>query len=138
MAYADDTQLLVFDKNLETLKNKVENVIEVAQNWYNKNGMKNNSSKSEILVISTKKTDKILVEVLENKEKKIVKSKNWIKVLGVYIDHLLSWSKQIGMVKKRATNIIRNIHRVNKFLPLKLKLTLYNTLMFRIVWGGGT
>ena len=57
--------------------------------------MKNNSSKSEILVISTKKTDKILNEVLENGVKKIVKSKNWIKVLGVYIDHMLSWSKQI-------------------------------------------
>ena len=94
--------------------------------------MKNNSSKSEILVISTKKTDKILNEVLENGVKKIVKSKNWIKVLGVYIDHMLSWSKQIGMVKKRATNIIRKIHRINKFLPLKLKLTLYNTLIVPI------
>ena len=142
MAYADDTQLLVFDKNLDNLKNKVENVIEVAQKWYNANGMKNNSSKSEVLVISTKKTDKTLVEVVENGDKKIVKSKNWIKVLGVYIDHMLSWSKQIGMVKKRATNIIRKIHRINKFLPLKLKLTLYNTLIVPvfnyadIIWGG--
>ena len=142
MAYADDTQLLVFDKNLENLKKKVENVIEVAQNWYNQNGMKNNSSKSEILVISTKKEDKILIEVLENGQKKFVKSKKWIKVLGVYIDHLLSWSKQIGVVKKNATNIIRKIHRINKFLPLKLKLTLYNTLIVPIfnyadiIWGG--
>ena len=82
-------------KNKENLKNKVGNVIKVAENWYSANGMKNNSSKSEILVISTKKTDKILNEVLENGVKKIVKSKNWIKVLGVYIDHMLSWSKQI-------------------------------------------
>ena len=42
-------------KNKENLKNKVENVIKVAENWYSANGMKNNSSKSEILVISTKK-----------------------------------------------------------------------------------
>ena len=55
MAYADDTQLLVFDSDLEKLKQKVETVLRVAQTWYNKNGMKNNSSKSEILVISTKK-----------------------------------------------------------------------------------
>ena len=74
--------------------------------------------------------------------KTIVKSKNWIKVLGVYIDHLLSWSKQIGIVKKNATNIIRKIHRINKFLPLKLKLTLYNTLIVPVfnyadvIWGG--
>ena len=52
---ADDTQLLVFDDNLEGLKQKVIKVINVAQNWYERNGMKNNSSKSEILVVSTKK-----------------------------------------------------------------------------------
>ena len=50
-AYADDTQLLVFDKDLNKLKEKVENVINVAQSWYNENGMKNNSSKTKILVI---------------------------------------------------------------------------------------
>ena len=100
IAYADDTQLLVFDKNLGNLKEKVENVIKIAQNWYSSNGMKNNSSKSEVLVISTKKIDKIAIQVLENGLTKTVKSKKWIKVLGVYIDHLLSWSKQIGIVKK--------------------------------------
>ena len=72
MAYADDTQLLVFDKNLENLKEKVEKVLNIAQKWYNKNGMKNNSSKSEILVISTKKSGKIIIEVYEDGEKK-----NW-------------------------------------------------------------
>ena len=142
MAYADDTQLLVFDKDLEGLKEKVKNVIDLAQNWYNKNGMKNNSSKSEILVISTKKTDKLKINVIENGEQKTVKSKRWIKILGVFIDHILSWSKQINIVKKNATNVIRKIHRINKFLPLKLKMTLYNTLITPIlnyadiIWGG--
>ena len=143
-AYADDTQLLVFDKNLDKLKDKVENVIKMAQTWYNKNGMKNNSSKSEILVISTKKADKIKIEVLEENTLKTVKSKKSIKILGVHIDKTLSWSKQIGIVKKNATNIIRKIHRINKFLPLKLKMILYNTLIVPIfnyadiIWGGCT
>ena len=143
-AYADDTQLLVFDKNLDGLKNKVENVIKIAQTWYNKNGMKNNSSKSEILVISTKKADKIKIEVMEENILKTVKSKRSIKILGVHIDKTLSWSKQIGIVKKNATNIIRKIHRINKFLPLKLKMILYNTLIVPIFnyadifWGGCT
>ena len=141
-AYADDTQLLVFDKDLSKLKEKIENVINLAQNWYNKNGMKNNSSKSEILVISTNKTDKLRIDVLEEGIQKKVKSKNSIKVLGVHIDKTLSWSKQIGIVKKNATNIIRKIHRINKFLPLKLKMILYNTLIVPIfnyadiIWGG--
>ena len=142
MAYADDTQLVVFDTDLEKLKQKVENVLKVAQNWYEKNGMKNNSSKSEILVISTKKGDKIKIDVHEEGIQKIVKSKKWIKILGVYIDQNLTWSKQINIVKRNATNVIRKIHRINKFLPLKLKMTLYNTLIVPIfnyadiIWGG--
>ena len=70
MAYADDTQLLVYDKTLEGLKEKIESVINLAQNWYNKNGMKNNSSKSEILVVSTKKSDKIKLMFLKMVSKK--------------------------------------------------------------------
>ena len=142
IAYADDTQLLVYDTNLENLTEKVEHVIIEAQKWYEKNGMKNNSSKSEILVISSKKSDKIKINVTEEGKQKIVKSKKWIKILGVFIDHLLSWSKHISAVKKNATNVIRKIHRINKFLPFKLKMTLYNTLIVPIfnyadvIWGG--
>ena len=142
MAYADDTQLLVYDKTVDGLKEKIVTIINLAQPWYNKNGMKNNSSKSEILVVSTKKSDKLKINVLEDGKQKIVKSKKWIKILGVYIDHILSWSKQINIVKKNATNVIRKIHRINKFLPLKLKMTLYNTLITPIlnyadiIWGG--
>ena len=105
-AYADDTQLLVFDKDLNKLKEKVENVINVAQSWYNKNGMKNNSSKSEILVISTKKSDNIKIDVLEEGILKVVKSKKSIKILGVHIDKTLSWSKQIGIVKKMPLTLL--------------------------------
>ena len=46
--------------------------------------------------------------------------------------HVLIKKMSVGMVKKRATNIIRKIHRINKFLPLKLKLILYNTLIVPI------
>ena len=129
MAYADDTQLLVFGKDLESLEKKVVEVINIAQNWYNKNGMKNNASKSEILVVSRKKSDKIKIKVFEEGLPKIVKSKIFIKILGVYIDKTLSWYKQINIVKRNATNVIRKVHRVNKFLPMKLKMTLYNTLI---------
>ena len=44
--------------------------------------------------------------------------------------------------EKNATNIIRKVHRINKFLPLKLKMILYNTLIVPIfnyadiIWGG--
>ena len=63
---------------MQTIPNKVENVIEVAQNWYSANGMKNHSSKSEVLVFSTKNEQKFYKTETKNRE-----IQNWIKVLGV-------------------------------------------------------
>merc|ERR1712101_92677 len=53
-AYADDTQLIVSAKTLPELKVKIENVIQIAERWYSRNGMKNNAGKSEVILISNK------------------------------------------------------------------------------------
>ena len=153
--------MLVTADNDEALIPKIENVINLAQNWYEKNGMKNNSSKSEVLVISHRK--KIPLEFKRNRMKdknksKITKTKNplyknlsilhpleinvrekeklvlihpkkSIRVLGIDIDEQLTWTKQVNKIKRNSINVIRKVHRINKFLPLKLKMTLYQTLI---------
>ena len=174
LSYADDTQLVVSAENDEDLTPKIENVINLAQCWYEKNGMKNNSGKSEVLVIShrtkipleiktktfkdnnkskiTKSKDPrfknlsiihpLKINVKENKKSVQIYPKKSIKVLGVEIDEQLTWAKQVNKVKRNAINVIRKVHRINKFLPLKLKMTLYQTLispLFNyadIIWGG--
>ena len=174
LSYADDTQLVVSAKNDDALVPKIENVINIAQNWYEKNGMKNNSSKSEVLVIShitkipleiknkstknknptkiTKSKDPkfknlsiihpLKINVKEKEKNAQIYPKKSIKVLGVEIDEQLTWTKQVNKVKRNAINVIRKVHRINKFLPLKLRMTLYQTLispLFNyadIIWGG--
>ena len=174
LSYADDTQLVVTAENDEELTPKIENVINLAQCWYEKNGMKNNSGKSEVLVIShrtkipleiktntlkdknkskiTKSKDPkfknlsiihpLKINVKENKKSVQIFPKKSIKVLGIDIDEKLTWVKQANKVKRNAINVIRKVHRINKFLPLKLKMTLYQTLispLFNyadIIWGG--
>ena len=68
--------------------------------------------------------------------------KKSIRVLGIDIDEQLTWTKQVNKIKRNSKNVIRKVHRINKFLPLKLKMTLYQTLispLFNyadIIWGG--
>ena len=144
LAYADDTQLIVTAENVESLLPKIENVIKIASEWYNKNGLKNNSGKSEVLVLSHKKKGPFEINVVENGKHKIIKTNEYIEILGMKIDQELSWTKHINFVKKRSFNVIRQVHRINKLLPQHLRMTLYQTLIspifnyVDIIYGGCT
>ena len=142
MSYADDTQLVVTAENLSSLISKIEEVINIAQTWYSTNSMKNNTKKSEILIINAKKNLKhINIKVKEGNKVIKIHPKPSIEILGIQLDEKLNWSKQILSVKKKAFNSIRCIHRVNPFLPVKLRIFLYTTLVTPIfdyadvVWG---
>ena len=144
-AYADDTQLVVNAKNMTQLKLKIERVIKIAQNWYLNNSMKNNIGKTEILVFNTGKNSQNIQISVEDEGKKVtIKSKPFIKILGVIMDNKLNWTNQINAVKSKAMNITRNIHRINHLLPMKQRLSLYTAVISPqfsyadIVWGGCT
>ena len=144
LSYADDTQLIVTAENIQSLKNKIEDVIDLAQRWYTKNGLKNNSDKSKVLVISNKKKKipKFNIKIKINGNLKFIKPKNSIKILGIHVDQHLNWTKQIRITKRNAINVIRQVNRVNKFIPQKYRLMLYQTLISPkfdyadIIWGG--
>ena len=142
VSYADDTQLIVHADELSMLTKKIEEVISIAQKWYTENSMKNNTGKSEILIINSKRNLKTInIKVKEGKKTIKINPKPFIEVLGVKIDDKLNWSKQVASVKKKAFNTIRCIHRVNPMLPVKLKIFLYTTLVTPIldyadvIWG---
>ena len=106
IGYADDTQLVVDAKNLTQLKRKIERVIKIAQNWYNNNSMKNNISKTEILVLNPgSKNNHIQINVIDEGEQIVIKSQPHITVLGVIIDSKLTWANQVNSVKKKAMNL---------------------------------
>ena len=140
LSYADDTQLIVQAENLESLKQKIKETIKTAEIWYNKNGLKNNSGKSKVMIFMHDKTEEI--DVIDPEKNENIKTKKSLKILGVHVDKDLTFTKQMNIVKRNAINVIRQVSRINKFLPLKLKLILYKTLISPIfnygdiIWGG--
>ena len=142
-SYADDTQIIVNANDEKQLTKKVEETIKIAQSWYSKNSMKNNTGKTEILYINSRTNNKkIYINIVENGKRKTLHPKPFVKILGVFLDEKLTWDKHIRYVKKNATNSIRNIHRVNHLLPIKTRILLYLTLIMPhfdyadIIYGG--
>ena len=143
VAYADDMQIILEARTLPQLKKKIENAIVLAQKWYQQNSMKNNISKTEILVVNrSQKNEFLKIDVVDEGKQISIESKTYIKVLGVLIDNNLNWRKQVIEVKRKAMNITRNIHRINHLLPTKHRVNLYNAIISPqfsyadIVWGG--
>lgn len=144
VAYADDTQLLVEAKTLNQLKSKIEEVLKIAQGWYTKNTMKNNLSKTEVMMMKKGHANlsKEIINLTEEGKLIQLETQKSLKILGVTIDEKLNWSNQINNVKRKAFNTTRCLHRVNHLLPLKIKINLYNALITPhfdyadIIWGG--
>ena len=144
LSYADDTQLCLDADSIEELVQKIENVITKAQHWYETNSMKNNIGKTEILILNIGKwkNEKPKIKIMQNLKQVVIKPKEHIKILGVYVDSNLNWNKQISHVKKKALNVTRHIHRVNHTLPVKHRIQLYTSLIephfsyADLIWGG--
>ena len=144
MSYADDCQLIVAGNTKMQVKLKLEELIRRAQIWYTENSLMNNASKTEILIIGNKHKENqpMNIDVEEGGKLKHLKPKQTIKILGVQIDDQLNWDKQIQAVRKKATNSIRNLHRINQLIPLKHRVLLYNSLVAAhynyadTVWSG--
>ena len=145
LSYADDTQLITTGKSKREVTAKLENLIQTAQNWYSQNTLKNNATKTEILIIGENKKDKKIpayIEVTDDGKTTKLSPSKYVKILGIYIDEELSWNQQIQAVRKKACNSIRNLHRVNQLIPLKHRILLYNSLVAShynycdTVWSG--
>ena len=108
VTYADDVQFLDSDaaENLATLKERVENTLEVALQWFTQNRLKINPSKTELLIIKPpqKKCDPNLT--IKFDDNKIYPSP-FAKILGVYVDSSLTWEKHVSQVTRRCYCVLR-------------------------------
>merc|ERR1711972_1139876 len=96
----DDSQLVVTSTSKSDLEKKIEKIISMAQSWYMQNSMMNNIDKTELIIFNPKdKRDKTNIEILDGNNKIILKSKEHIKILGLYIDNELKWTNKSGKEK---------------------------------------
>ena len=130
LSYADDSTFIISATSPVELKNKIKTTLEIAQNWFEKNNMRINTDKTEILIFKHHRGNSKMAIPITYQNKKIrLIPKTSIKVLGIIIDQNLSWTPHINQVKKYSMNSTRNVHRINKMLPISTRINLYNTII---------
>ena len=143
VSYADDSQFIVTGMNMGEVKKKLENIVMKAEKWYKVNSLMSNPSKTEVIIFTKRKHNTIpVISILENNQEINLEVKSEVKVLGVLIDKNLTWDTHITKLRNKTTGIVRHLHKVNKLLPMKSKLQLYDSLVAShlsyadIIWSG--
>ena len=142
--YADDCQFIDADhpSNFASLKHRLENDLSLALNWFTKNRLKLNPSKTEMITLSSKRMATPHFSVLFG-DAEIPPSPS-IKLLGVYLDSSLTWEKHVSLIMQRCYCILIGLARIRHRMPRETKKLLVEALAIPhikyclTVWGGCT
>ena len=124
-AFADDMTIVLYSNDKRELKNKVNQVIDMVDEWCRRAEITLNREKTEIM--STGKTRITEIKVGQT----TLKTVDRLKHLGMILDCKLLWNDHLDFLKAKTDRLATNLRRTfwfNNQLPLKQKLHLYSAV----------
>jgi hypothetical protein len=101
--FADDTSLLVTDKNLSILITKLSANLQIVYNWFKSNLLSINFLKTHCMQFITKNS--VLTETLVSCNNNKITEVSHCKFLGLVMDNTLSWNLHIDNVINKLTRV---------------------------------
>ena len=130
--YADDVQFLDCDitSNLQDLKERLQRNMQVALNWFTQNRLKVNPSKTEMMILKSRrlKSDSNISITFGNSE--LVPTQS-AKILGVTLDSELAWDKHVATIVRRCYCVLIGLSRTRRRMPHQTRQLLVEALVFR-------
>ena len=132
--FADDTSIIISNKDVQEFKNKFESVMDVAINWFQNNLLSMNYEKTQFLQFLTKQHNKFNVQIVIPDS--IIPNVNSTKFLGLTIDSTLSWKGHILDLSTKLNKACYAFRAVKSFMSLKALKTVYFSYFHSIMSYG--
>ena len=141
--YADDAQFIDADApaNVGDLRARVESTLETVLNWFTQNRLKINPSKTDLLVVKSRRLH--FDETFQIRfGSQFIRPSPSVKVLGVVLDSCLNWEFQISAIVRRCYGILVGLAKLSHRLPRETKKVIIEGLVYPhiiyclTVWGG--
>jgi len=138
--FADDTAILVSNKNPQTASRVLQEHLFKIEDWLTKWRINVNESKSAHITFSLNKRTCPMVKL----NNKTIPQHNDVKYLGLHLDRRLTWKKHIEMKRKQMKLKFSKLYWMmgrNSKLSLDCKLLLYKSIIMPIwtygiqLWG---
>jgi hypothetical protein len=141
--FADDTQLFISGKpnQLKSLIKKLEEDLRQIMLWMDKNGMKLNVTKTQLLVLGNSYNVSQMGQVEIDLDGTIIKSQDTLKSLGLTIDSKLTWYEHINKLSRSYHLAARSLYPLRYLLNNQQFLNIFNACVISkvkymsILWG---
>lgn len=107
--FADDTGILATSWRKALAVKRVKEHFEEITKFFHKWKIKTNVNKTELIVFSRKRKEKVQPITLENE---VIEPKNVVKYLGMYLDSKLSFTEHIKKTKAKAIASKSNLYNL--------------------------
>lgn len=125
VCYADDTNVLITTKTLESLRHLLNEVYEKIVIWANKNWLYMNEEKTMITRFSFQKRNADSLDNLSTTNVSSITQTDSAKVLGVYFDCNLQWSNHIDALCGKLRKSCYGLRFLSTHCSRDVLLTLY-------------
>ena len=120
--YADDNTLSFSDKNLDTVKQTLENDSMTLIQWFSDNKMEANPDKFQAISLGKKTHDSNISFTLDGSE---IKCDEEVKLVGVTIDFRLNFDSHISNICRKASRQLNVLKRLGNKLCKLGKINIY-------------
>ena len=141
--FADDTVLIMKDKSISKLQEKVNCELAIVDEWMKLNRLSLNYSKSTYFIIKPTYNSRNIplnnfnVSIGQHK----INSTNYTRYLGILIDHSLKWNNHVNLILRKLANAARILCTIRHFVNKSTLRSLYFSFVYPhlkygiIVWG---
>ena len=127
--FADDSNLLCSDRNLQILESKVNNQLQKVYVWLCANKLSLNVDKTNFVIFHPPQRKRISTFKLLMGGKDI-KEKSSVNYLGVIIDCNLNWKAHVHELSKKLARSIGVLSKLRHFVPMGILIRLYYSIIF--------
>ena len=124
--YADDNTFQNTDHRIDSLVAKLENRAMVATHWFDIIDMKSNQSKFQAMILNKHPYQN---NTSLNVNRTNVPLKSCVKLLDVFIDYELTFSKHVNYVCKRTSRQLNAIRGISKYLKRYCLMELFHAFV---------
>ena len=122
--FADDTNIFFSHKDPAVVENVMNSELKRVLNYCATNKLSVNYKKTHYMIIKSNRKKINDIRLLQFEQK------DHIKYLGIYIDHHLSWEKQIKFIQNKISKNIGIIRKLRHYVNLNTLRNLYYALIY--------
>jgi len=128
-SYADDTYVTICSDNMEELKEKIQDTLNLHEKFLESIGMVVNKSKTELIVFNKK--DPPILELANG-----VKARESIKALGLTITYNLNWEPHLSKTIAKTSHIINKVRFLRRWIDQDSAMKVITSQYFGTVYYG--